>query len=374
MDLYPRLPAAIVPAAADRSVSVNQDAVPVRSHESEVDNDFNIRVSVNEVIDHFQGHLAGEMVPGLSTGFEELDGLTTGLKAGEVFVIASQPGMGKTSLMLRIVEYICIDQKVPTLIFSGQATAFETTQRLMFSRAKFALHEFYRGRCPMRDDLVRIQQAAEEIAQAGLFVDDRAGLEIDVLRERARRYRGEKEIGFIAIDDLRLLKSNSARAERCCEQERVEVSAGIKGLARELGIPILVLADLHRRPDAGMEGGDRRISDISDFRDSGAVGQNADLVGWLNRTNYDAENAEEKEADAGRAELILAKNRNGKTGWVPLLFIEDIMRFETCPAEPMRSNSCEADEIREAWDSHRGEEVDEREDSISAEAGFDKEE
>ena len=303
---------------------------------------------------------------GLLTGFEELDDLTAGLKAGEVFVIASQPGVGETSLMLRLVEHICINQKVPTLVFSGQTKAFETTQRLMFSRAKFALHEFYRGRCPVRSDLECIQQAAVEIAHAGMFVDDRAGLEIEVLRERARRYRGEKEVGFIAIDDVRLIRSNSVRAERCRERECAEVSAGIKALASELGVPILVLADLHRRPDCGLEGGSRRISDISDCRDSGAIGQNADLVGWLYRINYDAEHAEEKEANAGRAELVLVKNRMGKTGWVPLLFIEDIMRFETCPPAPLCSNLCEADEIREAWESHRGEEVDEREDSISA--------
>ena len=361
------LATAIVPVEVDHKVFSKGEAEFVRSHESGPENDFSIRDSVNSVIDHFQGLLAGEIVAGLSTGFEELDDLTTGLKAGEVFVIASQSGMGKTSLMLRMVEHICINQKVPTLIFSGQMTAFETTQRLMFSRAKLALHEFYQGRCPMRSDLGRIQQAAVEFAHAGLFVDDRAGLEIEVLRERARRYRGEKEIGFIAIDDVRLLRSNSARAERCGERERTEVSAGIKDLARELGIPILVLADLNRRPDFNGKSEGRRISAIADFRNSEAIGQNADIVGWLYRTNYDAQNAEEREAEAGRAELIVVKNRNGKSGWVPLLFIEDLMRFETCPPEPLSSNLCEADEIREAWESHRDEEVDEREDSINAE-------
>ena len=169
------------------------------------------------------------------------------------------------------------------------------------------------------------------------------------------------------IDDVRLLRSNSVRAERSGERERAEVSAGIKDLARELGIPILVLADLNRRPDFNAEGEGRRISAIADFRNSGAIGQNADIVGWLYRTHYDAQNAEEREAEAGRAELIVVKNRNGKSGWVPLLFIEEIMRFETCPPEPLCSNLCEADEIREAWESHRGEVVDEREDSISAE-------
>ena len=200
-----------------------------------------------------------------------------------------------------------------------------------------------------------------------VFVEDRSGLEIDVLRETARRYRKKKKIGFIAIDDLRLLRSNSTRAEWRREEEVAEISAGSKELAMELGIPIVVLADLHRHSDCGLEGGSCRISDISDFLDSGAIGQNADLVGWLHRTNYDAGDVEEKEADAGRAELIVVKNRMGKTGWVPLLFIEDIMRFETCPPELLRSNLSEEDEIREAWDSHREEEVDEREDSISAE-------
>ena len=177
---------------------------------------------------------------------------------------------------------------------------------------------------------------------------------------------GEDDLGGV-IDDVRLLRSNSVRAERSGERERAEVSAGIKDLARELGIPILVLADLNRRTDFNGKSEGRRISDIADFRNSEAIGQNADIVGWLYRTNYDAQNAEEREAEAGRAELIVVKNRNGKSGWVPLLFIEDLMRFETCPPEPLSSNLCEADEIREAWESHRDEEVDEREDSINAE-------
>lgn len=287
--------------------------------------------SVEEVIDQFQMVLAGERAPGLATGFQELDELTTALKPGEVFVIGSRPGMGKTSLMLRIVEHVCIDQKVPTLIFSGQTTAFETTQRLMFSRAKFVLHEFYRGRCPMKSDLKHIQQAAQEISSAELFVDDSSGLDINVLCERARYHRGENKIGFIAIDCLHVLKSKTEQAERSREREVAEISAGIRELAKELGIPILVLADLNRRADSRLEGDRRGIPRMSDLRDSGAIEQDADMVGLLYRPSYYAENAEEKEAEAGKAELILAKNRNGKTGWIPLLFIEDIMRFENYP-------------------------------------------
>jgi replicative DNA helicase len=290
---------------------------------------FHIKQSVTEVISHFEALLSGDVeVQGAPTGYMDLDRMSKGLKPGEMFVVAARPSMGKTSLMMNIAEHICIDQGVPSMVFSCEMTAFQIVQRLVFSRARFAMAQMGKGFKPRREDLLRIKRAAEEIAASKLFVDDTPGLMIDTLRAKARRRKREDNIGFIAIDYLQLLKSGSKQAQNSREREIGEISAGIKGLAKELGLPILVLAQLNRGPE-GRTGKSLGVPRMSDLRESGTIEQDADMIGLLYRTAYYAETEEEKEQEAGRAELLLSKNRNGETGHVPLTFIAELMRFET---------------------------------------------
>jgi replicative DNA helicase len=354
---FPR-PSAVVDSTVPHALETPPDAAlppPLEPSGEKSPGKFTIRDSVTEVIDQFQVVLAGQMKPWLTTGFRQLDELTTGLKPGELFVIGGRPGMGKTSLMLTIVEHICIEQKAPTLIFSGKTSAFEITKRMVFSRAKFPLHQYHPRYTPRKYELINIQRAASDIAHAELFMDDEAGLSIEVLRERAIRYKEEKNIRLLVIDDLHSLKSDSKRAARSRKCEAAAVAAGIKALARELGIPVLVLAILKHRPAPRVEDELRGIPSLADFPDSGAIAQDADIVALLHLKSYGAEDAEEKEAYEGLAELIVAKNLNGKTGWVPLIFIGDLMRFEYNPVEE--------EQIREAWESHREDEMDEEDPS-----------
>jgi replicative DNA helicase len=290
-----------------------------------------IKQSVNEVIEKFQALLAGEKgAQGLSTGFEELDRMSSGLKAGEMFVVAARPSMGKTSFMMNIIEHVCLDQGKPSMVFSCEMSAFQLVQRLVFSRSKFAMSQLSRGYTPTKGDLQRIQRAALETSGAKLFIDDTPGISINELRAKARRKKRDEDIQFIAIDYLQLMKSGSKQAENSREREIAEISAGIKGLAKELGIPICILAQLNRGPES-RAGKSLGVPRMSDLRESGSIEQDADMVGLLYRTAYYAEDAEEKEAEAGKAELVLAKNRNGETGHIPLTFIADLMRFETGP-------------------------------------------
>jgi replicative DNA helicase len=290
---------------------------------------FHIKQSVAEVISHFEALLSGDVeVQGAPTGYTDLDRMCKGLKPGEMFVVAARPSMGKTSFMMNVAEHICIDQGVPSLVFSCEMTAFQIVQRLVFSRARFAMAQMGRGFKPKKEDLLRIKRAAEEIASAKLFVDDTPGILIDTLRAKARRRKREDNLGFIAIDYLQLLKSGSKQAQNSREREIGEISAGIKGLAKELSVPILVLAQLNRGPE-GRTGKSLGVPRMSDLRESGTIEQDADMIGLLYRTAYYAETEEEKEAEAGKAELLLAKNRNGETGHVPLTFIAELMRFET---------------------------------------------
>lgn len=290
-----------------------------------------IKQSVDQVIDQFQALLAGEKgSQGISTGYEELDRMSNGLKPGEMFVIAARPSMGKTSLMMNIVEHVCIDQAKPSLVFSCEMSAFQIVQRLVFSRAKFALSNLSRGYKANKNDLMRVQRAATEVAAARMFIDDTPGITINEVRAKARRKKRDDGLEFIAIDYLQLMRSHTKQAENSREREIAEISAGIKSLAKELQVPIVILAQLNRGPE-NRTGKSVGVPRMSDLRESGSIEQDADMVGLLYRSAYYAEDQEEREAEAGKAELVLAKNRNGETGQIPLTFIADLMRFESGP-------------------------------------------
>ncbi|MCX6868140.1 MAG: replicative DNA helicase [Verrucomicrobia bacterium] len=298
---------------------------------SESNKTITIKQSVEDVIEQFQALIAGEKCSqGIATGFAELDRMSGGLKPGEMFVIAARPSMGKTSLMMNLVEHICIDLGNASMVFSCEMSAFQLVQRLVFARAKFAISQLSRGYTPNKGDLQRIQRTAMEISASKLFIDDTAGISINELRAKARRKKRDDNIQFIAIDYLQLMRSRSKQAENAREREIAEISAGIKGLAKELNIPIVILAQLNRGPES-RTGKSLGMPRLSDLRESGAIEQDADLVGLLYRAEYYADSAEDKEAEAGKAELVLAKNRNGPTGHIPLTFIADLMRFETGP-------------------------------------------
>ena len=287
--------------------------------------------TIDQVIDQFQALLAGEKgAQGFSTGYEELDRKCNGLKPGEMFVVAARPSMGKTSLMMNIVEHICVDLQKPTMVFSCEMSSFQIVQRLLFARARFAMSQLSRGYTPNKGDLQRIQRAAMDISGAKMFIDDTPGISINELRAKARRKKRDEGLEFIAIDYLQLMKSRTRQAENSREREIAEISAGIKGLAKELELPILILAQLNRGPE-GRTGKSLGVPRMSDLRESGAIEQDADMVGLLYRTAYYAETEEDKDAEAGKAELVLAKNRNGETGHIPLTFIAELMRFESGP-------------------------------------------
>lgn len=164
--------------------------------------------------------------------------------------------------------------------------------------------------------------AAQTLANSPIFIDDSPGLSILEVRSKARRLKKQHDIQLIAIDYLQLLKSNSRRAQDNRQLEIAEISSGLKNIAKELNIPVIVLAQLNRGPES--RGGKPRLSDL---RESGAIEQDADLVGLLLREKYYAEDAEDAEEKAGKAMLDVAKNRNGPTGEVPLVFLEQNMRF-----------------------------------------------
>ena len=265
-------------------------------------------------------------ITGISTGFAELDRMTDGLHDSEMIVIAARPSMGKTALAMNIAEHVAIQSKLPVAVFSLEMSSQQLVQRLLCSRARVNLQKVRDGFLGERD-FPSLTTAASKLAEAEMFIDDTPGLSILELRAKARRLKAQKGIRLIVIDYLQLLRSTSRRAQDNRQLEISEISAGIKGLAKELKLPIVVLAQLNRNPE-NRTGDSKGRPRLSDLRESGSIEQDADLVGLLVREEYYADTDEEKQESLGKADLIIAKQRNGPTGDVPLTFRKEFTRFE----------------------------------------------
>jgi len=264
-------------------------------------------------------------VTGLPTGFIELDRMTNGLHAAEMIVIAARPSMGKTALAMNIAEHVSIDVGKPVAVFSLEMSSQQLVQRLLCSRAKVDLQRVRNGFLLERD-FPNLTAAASQLAAAKMFIDDTPGLTVTELRAKSRRMKSQHDIELIVIDYLQLLRSMSRRAQDNRQLEISEISGGIKALAKELNLPIIVIAQLNRQPDTrAKEGGRPRLSDL---RESGSIEQDADLVGLLVRSDYYETDDDAKNEIASEAELIIAKQRNGPTGDVALTFLKKYTRFE----------------------------------------------
>jgi replicative DNA helicase len=267
-------------------------------------------------------HSSQGLLTGLPTGFSDLDKLTTGLHGGEMIVIAARPSMGKTSLAMNIAEHVAIDQRLPVAVFSLEMSAASLVLRMLCSRSRVNLRRIREGFFHERD-FPKLTGAAGKLAAAPLFIDDTSGLSILQLRAKARRLWQQHHIKLFVIDYLQLLHSTSRRADNR-QQEIADISNGVKGLAKELDVPVIVLSQLNRE----LERDKSRKPRLSDLRESGAIEQDADLVGLLYRPGSDEEE-ETTEQDGVTVKLCIAKQRNGPTGDVDLTFLKSYTRFES---------------------------------------------
>jgi replicative DNA helicase len=265
-------------------------------------------------------------ITGLPTGLAEFDKMTDGLHPAEMIIIAARPSMGKTALAMNIAEHIALEEKLPIAVFSLEMSTSQLVQRLLCSRARVNLGSVRNGFLSERD-FPALTAAASKLAESKIFIDDTPGLSILELRAKSRRLKTQHDIRAIFIDYLQLLRSTSRRAQDNRQLEIAEISAGLKGLAKELNIPIVVLAQLNRNPE-GRTGDAKGRPRLSDLRESGSIEQDADVVGLLVREEYYADTDEEKKESEGKATLIIAKQRNGPVGDVPLTFLKEFTRFE----------------------------------------------
>lgn len=264
-------------------------------------------------------------ITGIATGFADLDKLTDGLHRGEMIVIAARPSQGKSAIAMNMADFIAVDLKLPVGVFSLEMSKEQLTQRMLCSRARVNLAQIRDGFVRERD-FPALAQAAHAIAESPLYFHDSSNLSIQELRAKARRMRSEFGVEAIFIDYLQLLTSTTKRAQENRQQEVTEISKGTKALAKELNIPVVVLAQLSRKfDDRAMHGRPR----LSDLRESGAIEADADVIGFLVRPETYAEDEEDRIALAGKAELMIAKQRNGPLADVPLTFLKEFTRFET---------------------------------------------
>ncbi len=263
---------------------------------------------------------------GLATGFIEFDRMTSGLHPSEMIVIAARPSMGKTAFVMNIVEHVAVHEKRPVAVFSLEMSSQQLVQRMLCSGARVNLRKARDGFLA-DSDFDKLTMAAAKLAEADIYIDDTPGLTILELRAKARRLKSKHDVGLIVIDYLQLLRSTSRRGQDNRQIEISEISAGIKGLAKELRIPIIVAAQLNRNPE-NRTGDSKGRPRLSDLRESGSIEQDADLVGLLVRQEYYADTEDEKDEAEGKADLIIAKQRNGPTGDVALTFRKEFTRFE----------------------------------------------
>ena len=260
----------------------------------------------------------------MPTGYKVLDTMTSGMHPSEMIVIAARPSMGKTALAMNIAEHVAVDKQIPVAVFSLEMSSQQLATRLLCSRARVNLHHIRNGIMP-KNAQQELFKAVTEYSASKMVIDDTAGLSINELRAKSRRLMDKHGLGLIVIDYLQLLKSPSKRSQENRQIEIAEISNGIKALAKELTIPIIVLAQLNRKSEDRGDGKPR----ISDLRESGSIEQDADVVGLLYRSAYYAKDAEDRDERGGEAELIIAKQRNGPTGEVPLTFLSEFTRFES---------------------------------------------
>lgn len=273
----------------------------------------------------------GELT-GVGTGFPNLDKMTSGLHGGEMIVIAARPSMGKTSLAMNIAEHVAIELGEPVGVFSLEMTAESLVMRMLCSRARVSMQNIRSGTLSVQD-FTKMTGEAGRLASAPIYIDDTPGLSILNLRSRARRMM-EKGIKLFVIDYLQLLHSSMVRGDSNRQQEIADISNGIKSLAKELSVPIIVLSQLNR----DVEKEKNRVPKLSDLRESGAIEQDADLVLLIYRPPPQAADGRRGEAEeepqnqnmqtAVEVKLIVAKQRNGPTGEVDLIFLKNYTRFD----------------------------------------------
>lgn len=255
-------------------------------------------------------------ITGVPTGFTDLDSKLSGLQKSDLVLVAARPSMGKSSFMMNIVQHAAVREKITTAIFSLEMSKEQLTQRLLCAEALIDAHRLRIGDIN-EDEWVKLARAMGPLSEAPIYIDDTPAISITEMRAKCRRLKMEHNLGLIVIDYLQLMQGKSNSDSR--QQEISEISRSLKALAREINVPVVSLSQLSRAPE--MRADHRPI--LSDLRESGAIEQDADVVMFLYRDEYYHPDSEKKNI----GEVIIAKQRNGPTGTVELVWLGQFTKF-----------------------------------------------
>jgi replicative DNA helicase len=266
-------------------------------------------------------HAKKELITGVPTGFTDLDEMTSGLQPSDLIIVAARPSMGKTSLVLNIAQHVGTKTDRTVGVFSLEMSKEQLFLRLLTSEARIDAHRLRGGFLGERD-WGRLSQAIGTLSETKIFIDDSPSIGVLEMRAKCRRLAAEHGLHLVIVDYIQLMQGRGRFENRTLEV--AAISRSLKGLAKELNVPIVVLSQLSRAPEARSD----HRPQLSDLRESGALEQDADVVVFIYRQDqYADRNAPATEAE-GVAELIIGKQRNGPTGVVKLAFIREFTRFE----------------------------------------------
>lgn len=273
-------------------------------------------------------HKSDNELRGVPTGFKDLDNLLSGFQKSDLIILAARPSVGKTSLALDFARHVASDHKVPVAIFSLEMSAGQLVDRMIASASHVDSWKLRTGKINTDEEFARIRDALDSLSKAPIFIDDEASNNIVKMRSVARRLKAEGNLGMIVVDYLQLMVPR--RESDSMVQMVTEISRSLKGLARELEVPVIALSQLSRAVE--QRGGEPRLSDL---RDSGSIEQDADVVMFIHREDRNDENSDKRNI----AKIIVAKHRNGPVGSVELYFDEKRVSFSTLAKENFGSFS-----------------------------------
>ncbi|UCG63299.1 MAG: replicative DNA helicase [Candidatus Zixiibacteriota bacterium] len=298
--------------------------------------------STFEQIEELQS--GGSGLVGLKTGFDDLDTMTNGLHRGELVIVAGRPSMGKSALVVNIAEYVAVKLGKAVGVFSIEMSAEALALRMLCGRARISQQRL-RARKLKKEEWPRLTVAGGSLSEAPIFIDDSANLTSLEMRAKARRLKMQHDVALIIVDYIQMMQASGRHENR--QQEMAAISRSLKVLAKELDVPVLACSQLSRMVE--QRGGEKRPQ-LSDLRESGAIEQDADVVMFVFRSEHYLSHLERTDPKfqeiEGKAEIIVAKQRNGPTGVVNLTFIKDFARFEN-PAAGYRELPPDAEPVSE---------------------------
>ncbi len=255
-------------------------------------------------------------ITGIPTGFSDIDSKTSGLQKSDLILVAARPSMGKTAFALNIAQHAALNAQIPVAIFSLEMSKGQLVNRMICAEANIDSHRLRTGNL-MEDDWPKLASSVSRLSSANIYIDDTPGITVAEMRSKCRRLKLERGLELILIDYLQLMQGSGRVESR--QQEISEISRSLKALAREMDCPVLAMSQLSRAPEMRSE----HKPMLSDLRESGAIEQDADVVMFLYRDEYYHADTEKK----GIAEIILAKQRNGPTGTVELVWLDKFTKF-----------------------------------------------